>query len=293
MFLIKKSIKKGKRMKNKIIIVCMVLLYNNFLMGAFVGAKQHLENYPTPVFATINGVTITIVRGDILTLKKDYNIEVHAIVNAANSDVLRVKGGISGKIFRAAHQPGPGNSSALNNFISKYMVENQMPEIPLGTYIVTPSFALLKEGILHIIHAVGPDCRIPEQKEGFEKTLHDLYYSILNTDYIGFKSVAFPFISGEIFACPKKEAAQAELEAAIEYAHKGAKNVTEVYFVLYTLEDYELFVSVFKKLMHNIMQPGKLVVEKSSIEDYLSKLKNSLQQLHDQLTGLNIASLIW
>lgn len=67
----------------------------------------------------------------------------------------------------------------MNTYIGNYMRDNKLSKIPVGTYIVTPSFTLLEKGILEIFYAVGPDCRIPDQKNDFEKTLYDLYSSTI------------------------------------------------------------------------------------------------------------------
>lgn len=70
------------------------------LRRAFKKYKKRTTPSPQIVQYVINNVKISIVEGDILTLKEDYDIRVDALVNPANSNVLRVQGGLSGKILK-------------------------------------------------------------------------------------------------------------------------------------------------------------------------------------------------
>ena len=55
---------------------------------------------------------------------------------------------------------------------------------------------------------------------------------------IGVKSIAFPAISAGIYGCPFEEVVKTFVETVKEFSRE-ARNVKEVYLVLYSKENYE------------------------------------------------------
>ena len=126
---------------------------------------------------------------------------------------------------------------------------------PVGSACITDSFDLAKDGIQYIIHAVGPDCRIIKDPQKQDVLLHSAYLNALSmAEKNNVTTVAFPFISSAIYAFPKERAARIALQAMMGYAaDKGLKDkaqpigglktkVATVSFVLFSDEDYDLFV---------------------------------------------------
>lgn len=148
---------------------------------------------------------IEIVTGDITT------ISVDAIVNAANESLLG-GGGVDGAIHRAA---GPALLEHCKT----------LDGCPTGLAKITPSFDLHKQGVLHIIHAVGPVWHGDDsQKLGYtheDTLLASCYHQSLTlaTDH-GCKSIAFPNISTGVYHFPKLRAAKIAFGHVFGYLDK-------------------------------------------------------------------------
>jgi O-acetyl-ADP-ribose deacetylase (regulator of RNase III) len=136
---------------------------------------------------------IDVITADITTLRVD------AIVNAANESLLG-GGGVDGAIHRAAGRE-------LLDFCKT------LGGCPAGLAKITPAFGLEKQGVKHIIHAVGPVWHGDDnQKLGYthEDTLLASCYhqSLALAHQHGCKTVAFPNISTGVYRFPKLRAAK-------------------------------------------------------------------------------------
>jgi O-acetyl-ADP-ribose deacetylase len=173
--------------------------------------------------------TLIIKKGDIT------QSGCTAIVNAANKQ-LTGGAGVCGAIFDAA------GWNDLQAACDTYPMI-QGARCPVGNAVITHSFNLQTRGIMHIIHAVGPDCRIVKNPQEQDRLLKDAYTnSLLLADKHHVDSVAFPFISSAIYAFPKKRACQIALESIREYCQKRtSESLQSVHIVLHSQEDFDLF----------------------------------------------------
>ena len=142
---------------------------------------------------------IEILTGDITTLT------VGVIVNAANASLLG-GGGVDGAIHRAAG--------------SRLLEHNQaMGGCPTGQARLTPAFDLERQGIKHIIHAVGPVWDSASAREEApigtrteDQLLACCYDAAMAlADSVGAVSIAFPAISTGVYGFPKARAAHIAL----------------------------------------------------------------------------------
>lgn len=188
-------------------------------------------------FKLNSSVNLIIEKGDITKCKTE------AIVNAANEQLLG-GAGVCGAIFNAA------GWNELQSACDKYPESNAI-RCPVGQASITDSFNLKTNGIKHIIHAVGPDCRIIKD-EAQQNSLLELAYknSLILADKNNIKSIAFPFISSAIYGFPKERAADIALKTISEYA-KNNTTINTIYFVLFSQEDFDLFYNTMKKIISN------------------------------------------
>ncbi|MBS1986909.1 macro domain-containing protein [Candidatus Dependentiae bacterium] len=200
-------------------------------------------NIPThisaSVFKIVDGVEICVEKGDIT------KSHAQTIVNAANPQ-LQAGGGVCGAIFAAA-----GLEQLQKACYRLPVVAAGDVRCPVGQACITDSFGLTKNDIKHIIHAVGPDCRIIKDTQEQDRLLSSAYRNALTVaEQNNIRSIAFPFISSAIYAFPKERAARVALEAAFYYAMTltvGPK-LSTITFVLYSDEDYDLFVKMLDKV---------------------------------------------
>jgi O-acetyl-ADP-ribose deacetylase len=191
------------------------------------------------VFKIVYGVEICVEKGDIT---KSY---AQAIVNAANPQ-LQAGGGVCGVIFAAA-----GLEQLQQACYKHPVVAAGDVRCPVGQACITPSFNLAKNGVKHIIHAVGPDCRIVKDEAEQNSLLRNAYSNALTVaEKNNIRSIAFPFISSGIYAFPKERAARMALEAAFYYAMTltAGPKLTTISFVLHSDEDYDLFAKMLDKI---------------------------------------------
>lgn len=168
-------------------------------------------------------MTIQIVVDDIT------NLEVDAIVNAANTSLLG-GGGVDGAIHRAA---GPQLREAC---------------IPLrgcatGQAKITPGFALRAKWV---IHTVGPVWRGGLQDEA--QLLAACYRSSLDlAAEAGCTTVAFPAISTGVFGYPKVAAAEVAIAATWGWLRANLHLQLEVLFCFRTQDDANTFAAALQR----------------------------------------------
>lgn len=210
---------------------------------ASIGMQTH--NMSAAVTKIINGIEICVEKRDIT------KHHAQAIVNAANPQ-LQAGAGVCGAIFAAA-----GLEQLQQACYHLPVVAAGNVRCPVGQACITDSFGLAKTGIKHIIHAVGPDCRIVKDQEEQDRLLSNTYrnaFAIAENNNA--RSIAFPFISSAIYAFPKERAARIALLEALRYASESAKIITTISFVLYSDEDYDLFVKRLDRINVAVLLPA-------------------------------------
>lgn len=156
-----------------------------------------------------------IIRQDITKLKVD------AIVNAANTD-LRMGGGVSGAIFKAANHPK--------------LQEDCFKLAPIKTSeaVITDAYHLPSK---YIIHVAGPVFKHWTLQQN-EIYLRDSYLNCLNlAREHNLESIAFPLISSGIFGFPKERALKIATESIKEFLENYE---LEIYLVVFDSKAFEL-----------------------------------------------------
>ena len=116
-------------------------------------------------------------------------INVDAIVNAANTELLRGHG-VCGAIFNKA---GFGLDAECLAYVKDH------GKVPTGQAVLTGSYNL--NHVKHIIHAVGPIYQ--DGKHNEDQLLASAYYESVKLAFKNnLKSIAFPFISSGIYGYP-------------------------------------------------------------------------------------------
>src|SRR5436190_14129741 len=141
---------------------------------------------------TINGVTLALLRGNIV------EVEADAIVNAANA-ALAGGGGVDGAIHRAG---GPGIMQECR----------KLGGCPTGSAVATSAGQLKAR---YIFHAVGP---VYGHHSEEARLLASAYQACLDlAEQYQLRSIAFPSLSTGAYGYPLKEAASIALKTAIEH----------------------------------------------------------------------------
>jgi O-acetyl-ADP-ribose deacetylase len=162
------------------------------------------------------GKNIAIVRGDIT------NLEVDAIVNAANTTLLG-GGGVDGAIHRAA---GPELLAECRG----------LGGCQPGKAKITRGYRLPAR---FVIHTVGPIWR--GGNHGEPETLVDCYRNSLQLAVeTGIKTIAFPAISCGAYGYPIPEAAQIAVKTAQDFLETDDR-VDKVIFVLWGEDIFEAY----------------------------------------------------
>ena len=129
---------------------------------------------------------ISLLKGDITAERTDI------LVTAANAELMG-GGGVDGAVHRAC---GPRLLDAIR----------ELGSCPTGSAVITPAFELAKNGVKHIIHAVGPIYRGGTSSE--PELLSAAYMSSMKlARSVEATSIAFPAISTGVYGYPLAEAA--------------------------------------------------------------------------------------
>jgi len=131
------------------------------------------------------------------------------------------------------HQKAGKELTQVTRNICLDMRKINAPPCAVTKNVITEPFAL-GEQFKHIIHAVGPDCRRPNQDESRRELLAETYANLFATiEEMGdVVSVVSPPLSMGIFAYPHREGARLTLQVLLEMLDGekdfGIKNYTIV-----------------------------------------------------------------
>lgn len=171
---------------------------------------------------TPEGVTVTLVRGDITRQSAD------VIVNAANSSLLG-GGGVDGAIHRRG---GPEILAACRELRASQYGKG----LRTGHAVATTAGALDAQWV---VHTVGP---VWSRSEDRSALLASCYRESLRVAAeLGARTVAFPAISTGIYGWPMDDGARIAVRTVLAEA---APPVTEVRFVLFDAQAYAEFEEV-------------------------------------------------
>ena len=170
----------------------------------------------------INGIKIILTKGDITDL------EVEAIVNAANSQLI-LGSGVAGAI---REKGGEAIQEECNKLGGTYV----------GGAVITTAGNLNAKCV---IHAVGP--RMGEGEEE-SKLRNATMNSLLLAEEYKLKSIAFPAISTGVFGFPINKCAKIMLTVAVEFV-KRPTSLEQVIFCLWSESDYEVFSETLENLL--------------------------------------------
>lgn len=175
---------------------------------------------------------ITLTEGDITEQQVD------VVVNAANSSLLG-GGGVDGAIHRKG---GPEILADCRRLRASHYGKG----LPTGQAVATTAGRLPARWV---VHTVGP-VYSAEDYEQRSALLASCYRESLRVAAeLGARTVAFPAISAGIYGWPLEDAARIALTAVAEAAESGVDTeLTEVRFVLFGAEAYEVFEQVQREL---------------------------------------------
>lgn len=199
------------------------------IMSGWLCAEQQIITRPDG-----SSVTITLMKGDIVQQQVDI------IVNAANKELVGGTG-VNGAIRKAA----PSITSACEQF-------PLLPggiRCPVGDVRITSAYELTKNGVKYIAHAVGPDCRIPEQEQHKKELLRDVYYnSIHEACELNAHTIAFCSLSTGVYSYDVKEAAQIALQIIRKFITNYPRTIslTEIRFVLWNDADLDAYTDALR-----------------------------------------------
>ena len=155
-------------------------------------------------------MSLRLIQGDITAQT------TCALVTAANAQ-LAGGGGVDGAVHRAA---GPGLLRAIR----------AIGGCPTGSAVITPAFELTRQGVRHVVHAVGPIWRGGDAGEA--QLLASAYRTSAELALeAGCGSVAFPAISTGVYGYPLERAAAVALSTL--HAVLAAHPALELRLVLY------------------------------------------------------------
>jgi O-acetyl-ADP-ribose deacetylase (regulator of RNase III) len=173
----------------------------------------------------IGNTTLTLWQGNITDL------EVDAIVNAANADLV-LGSGVAGAI---REKGGPSIQEECDRIGRTYV----------GGAVLTGAGNLTAK---YVIHAVGP--RMGDGEEEIKLRNATMNCLLLAEEY-RVESIAFPAISTGVFGYPIDACAQIMLKVTTEFIKRSDK-IKHVIYALWDENIYNIFVSEIKRLMSKI-----------------------------------------
>jgi len=183
---------------------------------------------------------ITLVEGDITAQRVD------VVVNAANSSLLG-GGGVDGAIHRKG---GPEILADCRRLRASHYGKG----LPTGQAVATTAGRLPARWV---VHTVGPVYLAEEYEQRAELMASCYRESLRVAGELGARTVAFPAISTGVYGWPLEDAARIALTTVAEAGEAGAgvtgagvvgAGVTEIRFVLFGAEAYEVFERVQRSL---------------------------------------------
>lgn len=152
---------------------------------------------------------------------------VDVIVNAANSSLLG-GGGVDGAIHRR------GGPQILEE--CRQIRQQSWPDgLPTGQAVATTAGRLPARWV---VHTVGPVWSASQDRSALLADAHR--NSLRLADELGATSIAFPAISTGVYRYPLRDAAEIAI-GTVRAELPGLASVTEVRFVLFGQEAYEVF----------------------------------------------------
>lgn len=165
-------------------------------------------------------MSIEIVKCDIT------DMEVDAIVNAANTSLLR-GGGVCGAIFKKAG----------------FDLDKECKQIGhcnTGEAVITNGYNLKAKYIIHTVAPIWNDYR---NKDNREKLLKSCYYNVFKLAIENnIKTIAIPCIGMGIYGCP----IELGRDYAFEMAEKVEKKIDKIYFVCFGNKELEVYKNWYK-----------------------------------------------
>jgi len=176
----------------------------------------------------VNGVSVDIKDKIVIKQGDITDIEVDAIVNAANTRLL-LGSGVAGAIRRK------GGDSIQREC-------DKIGSIPLGEAIVTGAGKLKAK---FVIHAAGMHLGRSVCEESLREATKN---SLLRADENGVNTIAFPAIGTGIGGFPTNKCAQVMIDIVVEYLKNEKTGIEKVYFVLFDMETYKVFNDNLRKV---------------------------------------------
>ena len=176
----------------------------------------------------MNGVSVDIKDKIVIKQGDITDIEVDAIVNAANTRLL-LGSGVAGAIRRKG-----------GDLIQREC--DKIGSIPLGKAIVTGAGKLKAK---FVIHAAGMHLGRSVCEESLREAAKN---SLLRADENGVNTIAFPAIGTGIGGFPTNKCAQVMIDIVVEYLKNEKTGIEKVYFVLFDMETYKVFNVYLRKV---------------------------------------------
>lgn len=163
---------------------------------------------------------ITIKRGDITEM------EVDAIVNAANTDLL-LGSGVAGAIRKKG-----------GDLVQKEC--DEIGPIPLGEAAVTGAGNLKAR---YVIHAAGMHLGAGVGEDSLRATTKN---SLLRADEKGIHTIAFPAVGTGVGGFPVDKCARVMIDTVSEHLKNEKTSIEKVYFVLFDEGAFNAFDEYLK-----------------------------------------------